>query len=331
MIMNKKKIIYGVKKSIRVFPYSEYLLTFLPFYAYLYQRGIIESVWTLLLMIPFILANAGGFIYNTICDASSDSPKKNPIAAGLITKKDLYNVLYAVLCTTIILFIILYNSGLAILCFIAYILLWLSYSGLQIRFKESLLGPMVASIVLWVGGPFILLINYKYIDAAMFYLLASFFLIYTSNELNHQIGGYIEDRDAGTKTFTVRVGMTVSILLRIILLALGCMFFVLSAMYVLNLTILASIASYLILLLVLFAFDIASYPYFLVDSIKSLFNKKQPLYPSILLTKKDMGIFHYSPFSIFKVFIVLYTCMIMNFSIWVTVMLLWVFVTSKRT
>lgn len=85
--MLNKNLFYSIKKSVRSFPYTEYLFTFMPVYAYMYQKRVIESPFDLLLMIPFILANAAGFIYNTICDADSDSPKKIQYLLGYLLKR----------------------------------------------------------------------------------------------------------------------------------------------------------------------------------------------------------------------------------------------------
>ena len=76
--------IRGVLKLMRHFPYTELLVVFFPFYAYLITIGYVTSPLALFLMAPFVLTNAVGFIYNNIVDLN-DPSAKNPIVAGDIT------------------------------------------------------------------------------------------------------------------------------------------------------------------------------------------------------------------------------------------------------
>ncbi|MCZ7382072.1 MAG: UbiA family prenyltransferase [Candidatus Methanoperedens sp.] len=300
----------------------------MPVYAYMYQKRVIESPFDLLLMIPFILANAAGFIYNTICDADSDSPKKNPISAGLSTKKEIYKIFYLVLVSAVFSFLLFYDSYVAFLFFILYIILWLGYSGLRMRFKEKLVGPVVASIVLWAGGPFILIVEYNFLNSVTILLIAAFTLFYTANELNHQIRDYKEDLETETKTFTVRVGIIPSMVFRYILFILGNVLFILSASKALNLTLQTSIIYYLITLFVFFLFDLASYPTQAFSLFKKIFNLGENKYS---YENVEMRLYPYSSFSVIKIFILIYISRIMDLSIWLTIILLWAFLTNKRT
>jgi len=76
-----RTVIGGVLKLMRHFPYTELLVVFFPFYAYLITVGYVTSPLALFLMAPFVLTNAVGFIYNNIVDLN-DPSTKNPIVAG---------------------------------------------------------------------------------------------------------------------------------------------------------------------------------------------------------------------------------------------------------
>lgn len=196
------------------------------------------------------------------------------------------------------------------------------------RFKEKLVGPVVASIVLWAGGPFILIVEYNFLNSVTILLIAAFTLFYTANELNHQIRDYKEDLETETKTFTVRVGIIPSMVFRYILFILGNVLFILSASKALNLTLQTSIIYYLITLFVFFLFDLASYPTQAFSLFKKIFNLGENKYS---YENVEMRLYPYSSFSVIKIFILIYISRIMDLSIWLTIILLWAFLTNKRT
>jgi len=311
---------------IRSFPYSEYLFVFLPIFAYFLSIKLISDPWTLTLIVPFILAIASGFMYNTICDSQFDSAQKNPITAGLISIKKSYFFFYLLLILSIFFFIVLYKSILCTFLFLCYIFLWLGYSGLQIRFKETIFGPIVASIVLWVGGPAIFVINQEYTDAVLIYLLLSYFFFYIGNELNHQIGDYHEDKKAKVNTFTVRVGLKKSIMIRYSTYLIGCIFFVQSASQIINMDLFFKM---IILISMIFLFVIFDILLYLPENNISLnsFNNQKPTFSS----KREERLFQFSSYALIKFFILMYTFVILNFTLWIAIIFGWVFFTNKRT
>jgi 4-hydroxybenzoate polyprenyltransferase len=315
-----------IKKMIRSFPYSEYLFVFLPLFAYFFSIKLISDPWTLTLIIPFILAIASGFLFNTICDSQFDSAQKNPITAGLISIKNAHFLLYFFLTSSLIVFIFLYKSILCTFLFLCYIFLWFAYSGLQIRFKENILGPIVASIVLWVGGPAIFVISQGYIDAVVINLLLSYFFFYIGNELNHQIGDYHEDKEANVNTFTVRLGLKKSIITRYSMYIIGCVFLVQSASQIINMDLFLKTVILFLMVLLIGILDILIYlPEISIPLTKS--TSQQPAFSS----KREERLFQFSSFAIIKFFILVYTCVILNFTVWIAIFFGWVFFTNKRT
>lgn len=303
-----KKFLRGLKASIRLFPYSAYLLNFFPFYTMLIQAKLINSLWDFIFPIPFIFVMATGFAYNTICDIKIDPEEKNPIKRGDISHRSVFLVMLFSLIASIILFTFCSNSPFTIFLFFVYILLWLAYSGLNIRFKESYLGPFVASIVLWTGGPLILLVEYNYINLMSLTLLFGIFLIFTSREIRHTILDYKNDLNGGSQTFIVRSGLKWAIMSQYVLLISGAVFISLSLYAsmekvldsVFGTTVIQiSILSYLILVLL-------SYLPFKIMKYQS-----------------------YAPYYLTKILLIIYGCVMLNLSPIYTLLLIWVFISDK--
>ena len=214
----------AVKASIRGFPYSAYLLVLFPFFAILIHEKLIDSTWSLFFIVPFIFAFTAGFSYNTYCDTNTDPLQKNPILRGEISRKNVLILILSFTFLSILLFIAINSSLLALFLFLLYIFLWLAYSGLNIRFKESYLGPFIASFVLWSGPELILLVEYHYFRQISAILLIGVFLIFAGREVRHTIIDYSEDLDKGCESFAVKIGLKKANIIQILLLVAGVIF-----------------------------------------------------------------------------------------------------------
>jgi len=204
-------LVTGLRKLLRHFPYTEMLALFLPVYAHLYVKGYIASVSALLLMIPFIFAYAAGFVYNNITDTKDDPYlKTNPLVRGEVSQAHAWSVFYITLAFSVLSFLLLYKSNIAQVVYFVYLFLCLAYSGCGVRFKETLLAPLIASFIVWVGGPVILLIEYKSLDKVTAALVLGSWLVFIGREVLHSITDYDTDIHSGYRTFAVRVGLHIS-------------------------------------------------------------------------------------------------------------------------
>ncbi len=215
------KFVDVLRRSVRIFPYFSYLFNFFPFFCILYSQGSISSPSAFLLLAPFVMAMAGGFMFNTICDSSKDPEWKNTITSKELPKS-LAAYLTAVFCAiSLVLFLLLFKSLAAILLSNVYILIWLAYSGLRVRFKETYLAPLVASFVLWVGGPLILLTEFNCFTLLTITLLVGMFFCFCSFEIYHTVVDYKDDLAYNCQTLAVRLGVKNALILKHISLALG--------------------------------------------------------------------------------------------------------------
>jgi len=176
-------------------------------------------------MLPFIFADAAGFVYNNISDIKDDPyMKANPLVRGEISLARARIVLGISLALSIISFLLLYKTSVARLVYFAYLFLCLAYSGLGVRFKETLAGPLVAAFIIWVGGPFILLTEFNNFDPVTIGLVLGSWLVFIGREILHTISDYESDMHSGYRTFAVRVGLRISGWLQNIAFIAGAMF-----------------------------------------------------------------------------------------------------------
>ncbi|MCX6677112.1 MAG: UbiA family prenyltransferase [Methanothrix sp.] len=222
-----KNMIYLYYAS-RAFPFSNYLLILFPFLSILFASDLMKSIWDVSLIIPFIISMTGGFIYNTICDLTTDPREKNILAQGLLQKKSAEKSVAILVLATIISSIILYKSLVAIILFWFISLMAYLYSGLKIRLKESLFAPIIASITLWVGAPLVLLTEFNYFNNISINLLLGLFFIYMGYEIQHTIRDYENDLAFDIWTFAVRVGKKNAIIVEYLSLAVGYVFLLVS-------------------------------------------------------------------------------------------------------
>jgi len=193
------------KRLFRHFPYSEYLFYFLPFFAILFSEGFIESLSSVFLLFPFLVSYAVIFVYNDLCDVG-DGSDRNPLAG----KRDLQNFAWMILGTLIVLclfsFFLLYRNSFSQLLFVVYFVVGLAYSGLKVRFKETVVGVFVAGFLSRLGGPLIFVAEYEAFTSVTLVLLGAMFLFGVSREVEHTIIDYSDDLSNGVKTFTVLLG-----------------------------------------------------------------------------------------------------------------------------
>lgn len=198
-------------KLLRHFPYTEMLALFLPIYALLYVHGRIVSPVALLLMVPFVFAYAAGFVYNNITDIKDDPYiKTNPLVRGEVSQAYARAILSVCIAFSILSFLVLYNTNMARLVYFGYLFFCLAYSGCGVRFKERLAGPLIAAFVIWIGGPLILLTEFKSFDAVTIGLILGSWLVFIGREILHTITDYEADMRSGYRTFAIRAGLCTS-------------------------------------------------------------------------------------------------------------------------
>ena len=296
----------GVLKLMRHFPYTELLVVFFPFYAYLIAIGYVTSPFALFLMVPFVLTNAVGFIYNNIVDLN-DPSAKNPIVAGDITLRRARVVFIVFFAVSIASFLLQYTSRDAWAVFFVYYFFGLAYSGLGLRFKESLIGPIVASFVIWVGGPLVLATEFNVFDAVTVGLLLGTFFVYIGRETYHTIIDYYNDLESKNRTLAVTLGLK-------------------RAYAVKNGTFLLGSA--------LFLFSIYSYFQGWPSDSISILLVLLVIFSATLIIAYDLGVRFYdarNPWLLTKLFYIWYASVLLKLDALIALLFIWVFLTSKRS
>jgi 4-hydroxybenzoate polyprenyltransferase len=301
------KTIKGFYKASRMFPYLEQLILVFPFYAILAFNGFITSAYSLVLILPFMGVMAAGGMYNTICDASYDPKEKNPITRGDISKETISIGMIFSIVISILLFILFYKSYLAFIIFLFYIFLWLAYSGFKIRFKESVLGPLIASFIGYLAAPFIILIEFNYFNYSSNLLLLGLFIIYLAHEIKHTVVDYDEDKLSNCKTFAVLFNVGYSSLMEYLLLIVGFVLLLGSSYSIGN--------SYIfnIIFIVLFLISIIST---VTYGIKNNFKINEIIYNAI-------------PYILTRVFIIVYACLIFKLPALLILFIIWILFIDK--
>lgn len=301
------KTIEGLYRATRMFPYLNQLIFVFPFYAILVVNGLVDSVYSLLLVLPFMGIMAAGFIYNTICDAPFDPKYKNPITRGDISKKTTMIWMLISIIISIILFILFYKSYVAFIIFLFYILLWLAYSGFKIRFEESVLGPFIASFIGYLAAPFILLVEFNYFNYPSSFLLLGLYIIYLAHEIKHTIVDYDEDQINNCKTFAVLIGRKYSCLLEYLLLITGFAL-ILGSSYLLGNSFIFNI-----IFVILFMISIISTVSY---GLKNNFNINEVLFNAL-------------PYVLTKVFIIIFACLIFDLPALLILFIIWISLLDK--
>ena len=223
------KLLLSLRQVTRAFPYERYLLTLFPVFALLLASSKIGASEILLVLIAFAFALAAGFIYNAVCDAKKHPKAKNAITRGDLSTKGAICALVLSLFVATVLFIWASQSILAIFLFAVYLYLGAAYSGLGVRFKEGVLGPFVASFMLWCGPPLVVLISFGYLNISAVLLVLGLFGVYSSHEIEHTLIDHDLDVAYNNQTFAVVLGPQHASIVAYIALTLGSVFLLVSA------------------------------------------------------------------------------------------------------
>jgi 4-hydroxybenzoate polyprenyltransferase len=200
------KSLLSIGKATRAFSYGHYLVILFPFFALLLEYSRISPSEVILFLVPFVFAMASGFVYNTICDVEKDPKEKNPITRGDLSAKHAYLALFVFLLVAFVLIIFISQSIAVVLLFSFYMGIWFAYSGLRVRLKESVFGPIAASVVLWSGPSLILLVAFNYFSISAISLLFGLFMVYIGHEIKHTIMDHDSDLAHDCKSFAVILG-----------------------------------------------------------------------------------------------------------------------------
>ncbi len=221
---------YRTSRSLK---YGGYFITMLPFFAILMYNGFINSPWDLLYILPLVPAFAGGFICNAIGDADTDPKSKNPVTQGVISVKFLYVTITLLYMLSILFLLLIYTSFASLISLLLLMLLSVIYSGFKLRLKESIFGPVVASLGFFVLPSVILLAQFNYFSFGTIMLLAGLFIIYFAHEIKHTIIEYKLDLSYDCRTFAVIVGKKNANIAEYISILLGFLFMLTSIYYLL--------------------------------------------------------------------------------------------------
>lgn len=305
---NMLRNIRGLSESARTFPYEQYLITSFPFFVILLVQGFDISLYSILLLLPFIIIMAGLFMYNTICDAPQDPKHKNPITRGDISKRSVKLGMWTCVILSILLVLLLYRSYLSILVFLFYVFLSFSYSGLKLRFKETILGPPLASFLLFCAAPLLLLVEFDYFTIPSILLLLGIFFIYFGHEIKHTVIEYDMDKSASCKTFAVTLGRKYSTIIEYLLLIIGFGLLICSSFLVGNSL---SVNAIFVVLALISIISTISY------GLKKKFNINEDM------LKNDL------PYIVTKIIYVGYACLILNLPLLIVFFIIWILFTDK--
>lgn len=215
-------------RLLRHFPYTEMLVLFMPVYAQAWVRRDSAHTPSLGMLIPFICTFAVGFIYNDLNDLRDPSYKQNPILTGAVSRPQAQAALCVFLTTAVLSFLFFFRNISSLLLFALYVTLCFAYSGLGVRLKERTIGPLVASYIIWIGGPLIVAVETRVFSRSAL-LFAGAWLVYTGRELHHMISDYLCDVVARYRTLIVRMGISRGRLLEHIAFIAGALILVLDA------------------------------------------------------------------------------------------------------
>jgi 4-hydroxybenzoate polyprenyltransferase len=222
--------LYRSSKSLK---YGAYFITMFPFYAILIYSGFINSALALFYILPLVPAFAAGFMYNTYGDREKDPKGKNPIAKGAISEKFVLTCIVLLFLLSILFMILIYTSKIALLLLLVIIFLSLIYSGLKLRLKESIFGPIVASVGFFILPGVILLTEFNYFNFGSILLIIGLFIIYYAHEIKHTILEYELDLSYDCRTFAVITGKKNANLVEYSSLIIGFLFLLASIYYLL--------------------------------------------------------------------------------------------------
>lgn len=297
-----------IRRLFRHFPYTELMATFIPVFAYGIYAGKITSLNAIFGMLPFVFADATGFVYNDIVDTKDPAQKKNPIQSGAISQKQAIIVLLGCAVLTLTTFFVFYHTFSAIIIFLIYYWLCFAYSGIKVRFKEQLIGPFVAAFIIWIGGPLVLATEIDILVPPVIAYLFGGWFVYVGREIYHTWLDYEDDLRSGYRTFSVRLSLSQQMIIKAGCTLAGVLLLAYSFLKVSNRVTPNGVGLVAIGTLIL---GLIAEIYFCLGSpFKN--------YPAI-------------PYLLFRLFFVILAGFFLNISPLVTLLLAWVFVTSKRS
>ncbi len=226
--LNSFRQLYRTSKSLK---YGAYFITMFPFFAILIYNGFISSPYALLYILPFVPAFAAGFMYNTLGDKEKDPKNKNPIANGAISEKFVVTSIILLFIVSILLMSMIYTSKMALLLLFAIIVLSLIYSGFKLRLKETILGPVVASVGFFILPGVCLLFEFNYFSLGSILLIIGLFIIYYAHEIKHTILEYDLDLSYDCRPFAVILGKKNANMVEYLSLVIGFLFLLASVYY----------------------------------------------------------------------------------------------------
>ena len=261
-----------------------------------------------IVLLPFIPLFAAGFMYNTLCDADKDPKEKNPVTQGAVSEKFVLIAIILNFLLSLFFVILIYSSKVAIILAVLYIFLWLSYSGIKIRFKESIVGPVVASIGFFVLPSVMLLSQFNYFSFGSIMLILGLFMIYFGHEIKHTIIEYELDLSYNCRTFAVILGKKDANIVEYVSIIIGY-FFLLASIYYF-------IPNYLLIILftIIFMFSMIST---VTYGIKTNFDQSKDVLYNIL------------PYIATRFSIITLGLLILNLPILIVLFVIWILFTDR--
>jgi 4-hydroxybenzoate polyprenyltransferase len=220
--------LYRASKSLK---YGAYFITMFPFFAILIYNGFINSPYALFYILPFVPAFAVVFMYNTLGDKDKDPKNKNPITNGEVSEKSVKVAIVLLSLISIVFMVLIYSSKLSLLLLLVILFLAFVYSGFKLRLKESILGPVVASVGFFILPGVCLLSEFNYFSFGSVLLIVGLFIIYFAHEIKHTILEYDLDLSFNCRPFAVILGKKNANMMEYTSLIIGFIFLLASIYY----------------------------------------------------------------------------------------------------
>jgi 4-hydroxybenzoate polyprenyltransferase len=182
----------------------------LPFGFVAYQTPEAVTIYAVIaLIVPLFLLYCVTFTFNYYTDQLEDRVKRldaNPIVSGKISSRTTLILVCIYTCSIIVTTCMLLRvplSWLILFCLLAFSFLY----GYGIRFKETIIGPGIASLFFW--GPALVIwveLNIRFDPITILYL-GSIILVGIQFELLHLVHDYELDRTANLRTVATIFGI----------------------------------------------------------------------------------------------------------------------------
>jgi 4-hydroxybenzoate polyprenyltransferase len=193
-------------RLVRHFPFVGFLMPLAAVYAALIGSGRMTSPHVFALAVPIPLILAAGYAYNNASDFRDPAAKGNPVAQGDVSRSSALWLAGGLAAAAVVLTLVLYARPAAQWLGGLHVALVAAYSGAGVRLKESVAGPLVASIGLYAAGPAMVALEYGVLDGPLGLMLAAVALLFTGREIAHTLADAEWDARSGYRTFAIRVG-----------------------------------------------------------------------------------------------------------------------------